>query len=252
MQTPTPTAAAHDPIGIIGPEWALERSSRGAALWRHAGAMTASAGEAVEVFALDLMGRGHRLSHRDQWNVPASGARFRVRRVLTGGRAFAFSDIDRARLEGLVLDWVREHKPRLVHVLELEPFGPGLLLALQAADVPVILTMQRLDGLRAALAPQGGRVAAPDTESGSTEQSSGPQASTASESEKPASAVDPVYAEALRSVRRIVVRSAADAATAQASGAPREKIRVMAGGRDGEVAVLRAYASLYRLLAAPA
>jgi len=220
----------------------------GASLWRHAGAMTASAKETVEVLALDRLGRGRRLGYRDQWNVPASGAKFRVRRVLTGGRAFVFSDLDRARLEGLVLDWVRERRPRLVHVLELEPFGPGLLLALQAADVPVILTMERLDELRASLAQQAGPTAQQETVSASL----GGLAVDNQAITKEASALDSVYAEALRSVRRVVVRSSADAAIAEASGAPRERIRVMAQGKEGQVAVLRAYASLYRLLAAPA
>lgn len=224
LQSATPegggaqTEGPRAPVGIVAPEWSLSRSARGAALWRHAGAMNASAGEGVEVLALDRDAAGARFTHRDQWNVPAADARFRLRRVVAGGRTATFSDLDRARLEGLVLDWVRERGPRLVHVLDLEPFGPGLLLALDAADVPAILTMERLDELRA-LHGRGGEL-------------------------------PPEYAEGLQTARRIVVRSAEDAAVAQAAGAPRERIRVMSEGPGGEIAVLRAYASLYRLLAA--
>lgn len=192
------------------------------------------------------------MSYRDQWNVPASGSKFRVRRVLAGGRTFAFNDIDRARLEGLVLDWVRERKPRLVHVLELDAFGPGLLLALEAAGVPVILTMERLDELRAALALHAPQKPVPvmDPKTGLVTMGQG----SASDSNEavPRLPADSAYAEALRSVRRVVVRCAEDAATAESSGAPRERIRVMAQGENSEVAVLRAYASLYRLLATPA
>lgn len=211
-----PTEHRTGPLGLIGPEWALQHSARGAALWRHAGVMCASAKEDVEVLALDHQGRSRRFSYRDQWNVPAPGARFRVRRVLAGGKTAVTSDLDRARMEGVVLDWIRVRKPRLVHVLDFETFGPGLFLALEATELPVILTLQRLDALRRVI-------------------------------EDPV-ALEP-FTTALNSVRRIVVRSAADAGIAQAAGAPREKIRVMAGGSDGETAVLRAYASLYRLLA---
>ena len=211
--TPESTAG---PIGLVAPEWALQHSARGAALWRHAGVMCASAKENVEVLALDHEGRSRRFSFRDQWNVPAPGARFRVRRVLAGGRTAAFGDLDRARLEGVVLEWVRVRRPRLVHVLDIDVFGLGLLFALEAAELPVILTLQRMDDLRRAM--------------------NDPEALA-------------VMEQALRSVRRIVVRSAADASVAQACGAPRETIRVMAGGPKGESAVLRSYASLYRLLA---
>lgn len=214
--------------------------------------MTASAQESVEVLALDRVGRGRRLSHRDQWNVPASGSKFRVRRVLTGGRTFAFNDIDRARLEGVVLDWVRERSPRLVHVLELEPFGPGLLLALQAAGVPVILTMARLDGLRTALALQAPPKPAPVMDPKTGLVSEGSSLPSDSRQAPPGPVLDSAYTEALASVQRVVVRCAEDAATAEAAGAPRERIRVMAQGKNSGVAVLRAYASLYRLLATPA
>lgn len=211
-------ASPSAPVGIVAPEWCLGRSPRGAALWRHAGAINASAREDVEVLALDPGARGRRFTYRDQWNVPAGGARFRVRRVVAGPRRGRLDELERSRLEGLVLGWVRERRPRLAHVLDVEPFGPGVLLALDAAGVPCILTMERLDELRALR----GLGAEPDDE----------------------------YREALGAVRRVVVRSADDAAVAQWAGAPRERIRVMTHGPEGEVAVLRAYASLYRLLAA--
>lgn len=182
--------------------------------------MCASAGEDVEVFALDQRGRGRRFTYRDQWNVPAPAARFRVRRVVTGGSAARIGELERARLEGLVLDWIRARDPRIVHVLDLDGFGPGLLFALAAADLPVILTLRRVDELRRALA---GPTSAFEGDGG--------------------------IADALASVMRIVVRSAVDASVAEEAGASREKIRVMAGGENGEQSVLKSYSSLYRMLA---
>ena len=172
------------------------------------------------MFALDQRGRGRRFTYRDQWNVPAPGARFRVRRVVAGGSAARTGELERARLEGLVLDWVRAREPRIVHVLDLDGFGPGLLFALAAAELPAILTLGRVDELRRAIA--------------------GPERVFEG---------DGGITEALASVRRIVVRSAGDASVAEEAGAPREKIRVMAGGKDSEQSVLRSYLSLYRLLA---
>ncbi|MEM9800559.1 MAG: glycosyltransferase [Planctomycetota bacterium] len=204
------------PIGIVAPEWSLQRSARGAALWRHAEAMTVSAGERVEILALDRDADGRRFHRRDQWNVPAPDARFRVRRIAAGHGEAGFDELDRARLEGAVLDWVRERRPRLVHVLDLEAFGPGVLLALDAAQVPTVVTLSRVDELRAGSDP-----------------------SRSAESVR----------AALSSVERIVVKSAADASVAEAAGAPRTRIRVMKPGTGGEIAILRAYASLYRMLA---
>ncbi|MFT5732049.1 MAG: hypothetical protein ACJAZN_000586 [Planctomycetota bacterium] len=216
-------AAAIDqaPIGLISPEWALRKSARGAALWRHAGVLSASGQERVEVLALDREAQGLRFAYRDEWNIPAPGVKFRVRRVKGGNRAATFNELTEARLEGSVLDWVRARRPRLVHVLGLDGFGPGVLLALEAAEVPTVLTLERVREFKAAMeaADQG----SPGTRD--------------------------LYASALSSVRRIIVRSTSDAAAAEASGAPREKIRVMKAGDAGDLSVLRAYASLYRLLA---
>ena len=154
---------------------------------------------------------------RDQWNIPAPNARFRVRRVGIGGREARVGELERARLDGLVLNWVRERRPRLAHVLDLDVFGVGLLWSLEAIGIPTVLTLERADALRAALSSGGDK---------------------ANE-----------HGEALRTVRRIVVRSAKDAAVAQALGAPREKIRVLAAtGKSSEASTLRAYASLYRLI----
>ncbi len=203
------------PLGLIAPEWSLRRSARGGALWRHAGAMTVSARETVEVLALDRDAQSRRFAVRDEWNIPAPDARFRVRRVAAGDRAASFDDLDRARLEGAVLDWVRDRRPRLVHVLGLEAYGPGVLLALQAAGVPTVVSLVRVDELKQA------------------------------QSHRDLAAV---HRAALESVRRIVVHSAADAAVAEAAGAPRSRIRVVNPGSGGETAVLRAYASLYRLI----
>ncbi|MEM9382840.1 MAG: hypothetical protein AAGB93_23005 [Planctomycetota bacterium] len=211
-----PAPSPLQPLGLVAPEWSLQRSARGAALWRHAGAMTVSAGETVEVLALDRDSQGRRFAVRDEWNVPAPDARFRVRRVAAGDRAAAFDDYDRARLEGAVLDWVRERRPRLVHVLDLDAYGFGVLLALEAAEVATVLTLDRVDEIRQAL---------DDRDLSSTQR------------------------DALASVRRLVVRSAADAAVAESAGAPRSRIRVVHPGSGGEGAVLRAYASLYRHLA---
>jgi len=208
--------ADRGPLGLIAPEWSLRRSARGAALWRHAGAMTVSAGETVEVLALDRDAQSRRFAVRDEWNIPAPDARFRVRRVAAGDCAASFDELDRARLEGAVLDWVRERRPRLVHVLDLEAYGPGVLLALQAAGVPTVVSLVRLDELKQAQSSQD---------------------------------LAAVHRAALQSVRRIVVRSSADAAVAEAAGAPRSHIRVVNAGSGGETAVLRAYASLYRLIA---
>lgn len=209
--------AAPAPIGLIAPEWALRSSNRGAALWRHAGVMAASAGERVEVLCLDRQGLGRPFEFRDEWNVPAPGARFRVRRVRIGGPMAELGALERARLEGIALEWVRERQPRLAHVLDLEAFGPGLLMALAAIEMPTILTLERVDELQGALARGG--------ESGAD------------------------GASALADVRRVIVRRASDIDAAEACGAPRERIRVMAaGGARGETAVLRAYASLYRLI----
>lgn len=216
-----PSLADRPPIGLIGPEWALRKSARGAALWRHAGVLSASGQERVEVLALDREAKGSRFAFRDEWNIPASGVNFRVRRVNGGDQAASFDDLSRARLEGAVLDWVRARKPRLVHVLGLDGFGPGVLLALEAAEIPTVLTLERLREFKAAMESAEAKV--PGTRD--------------------------LYATALSSVRRIVVRSTQEAAAAEASGAPREKIRVMKAGADGDVSVLRAYASLYRLLA---
>ncbi len=219
--TPRKAPVDRPPIGLIGPEWALRKSARGAALWRHAGVLSASGQENVEVLALDREAKGERFQYRDEWNIPTTGARFRVRRVNGGDRAAAFDEFTRARLEGSVLDWVRVRGPRLVHVLGLDGFGPGVLLALEAADVPTVLTLERVREFQAAME------AAEVKDAGTRA----------------------LYAEALSSVRRIIVRSTAEAAAAEASGAPREKIRVMKAGAEGEMPVLRAYASLYRLLA---
>ncbi|MEM1453475.1 MAG: glycosyltransferase [Planctomycetota bacterium] len=213
---PPPGPSSLQPLGIVAPEWSLQRSARGAALWRHSGAMTVSAGETVEVLALDRDSQGRRFAVRDEWNVPAPDARFRVRRVAAGDRAATFDDYGRARLEGAVLDWVRERRPRLVHVLDLDAYGFGVLLALEAAEVASVLTLDRVDEIRQTHA---------DRNLASTQR------------------------DALASVRRIVVRSAADAAVAESAGAPRSRIRVVNPGSGGEGAVLRAYASLYRHLA---
>ncbi|QDV08508.1 hypothetical protein Poly30_40560 [Planctomycetes bacterium Poly30] len=216
-----PSIADRPPIGLIGPEWALRKSARGAALWRHAGVLSVSGQERVEVLALDREARGARFAYRDEWNIPAPGARFRVRRVNGGDRAASFDELTRARLEGSVLDWVRARRPRLVHVLGLDGFGPGVLLALEAAEIPTVLTLERLREFKASME------AAEEKQAGTRD----------------------LYGAALSSVRRIIVRSTAEAAAAEASGAPREKIRVMKAGADGEMPLLRAYASLYRLLA---
>jgi hypothetical protein len=178
--------------------------------------MAISAGEDVEVLALDRDARGPRFATRDEWNVPGPDARFRVRRVTAGDRAATFDEMGRARLEGAVLDWVRERRPRLVHVLDLEAFGPGLLVALEAAEVPTVVTLERVDELCRASSDRGR---------------------------------DALFRQALGSVRRVIVRSTADAAVAEGAGAPRSRIRVIKPGKGGEGAVLRAYASLYRLLA---
>ena len=62
------------PVGLIGPEWALRKSARGAALWRHSGVLATSGKESVEVLALDREAKGARFAYRDQWNIPAPGA----------------------------------------------------------------------------------------------------------------------------------------------------------------------------------
>lgn len=209
------------PIGLISPEWALRKSARGAALWRHAGVLSTTGKERVEVLALDREAKGLRFTFRDEWNIPAPGAKFRVRRVNGGDRAVSFDQLSCARLEGAVLDWVRVRGPRIVHVLGLDGFGPGVLLALEAVGIPTVVTLDRLRELKAAM--------------------------DAEEAKLPGSR--DIYGAALSSARRIVVRSTADAAAAEAVGAPREKIRVMKAGADGEMTILRAYASLYRLLA---
>ena len=178
--------------------------------------MNASAKEAVEVFALDQRGIGKPFVPRDQWNVPATAARFRVSRVPIGGRTARVGELERAQREGLVLEWMRERRPRLAHVLDLDVFGVGLLWALEAVGVPTLLTLERADALRATLAMGG---------------------------------ADPEEAAAaLATVRRIVVRSSKDASVAQALGAPREKIRVLSSEGDSDLSALRAYASLYRLI----
>ncbi len=217
----TDETVARQPVGLIGPEWALRKSARGAALWRHAGVLSTSGKESVEVFALDREAKGARFTFRDEWNVPAPGAKFRVRRLNGGDRAASFDQLTCARLEGSVLEWVRARNPRIVHVLGLDGFGPGVLLALEAAGVPTVVTLDRLRELKAAM--------------------------VAGEEKLPGS--QDAYGAALSSARRIVVRSTADAAAAEAVGAPREKIRVMKAGAEGEMPILRAYASLYRLLA---
>ena len=209
------------PVGLVSPEWALRKSARGAALWRHAGVMATSGKERVEVFALDREAKGMRFTFRDEWNIPAPGTMFRVRRLNGGDRAASFDELSCARLEGAVLDWVRTRSPRIVHVLGLDCFGPGVLLALEAAGIPTVVTLDRLRELKAAMEADEAKL--PGAKS--------------------------TYATALSSARRIVVRSTADAAAAEAVGAPREKIRVMKAGAEGEMPILRAYASLYRLLA---
>ena len=214
-------SVGRQPVGLIGPEWALRKSARGAALWRHAGVMASSGKDRVEVLALDREAKGRRFTFRDEWNVPAPGAKFRVRRLNGGDRAASFDEISCARLEGAVLDWVRARNPRIVHVLGLDGFGPGVLLALEAAGIPTVLTLDRLRELKAAMERDEAKL------EGARE----------------------TYAAALSSARRIVVRATADAAAAETVGAPREKIRVMKAGADGEMPILRAYASLYRLLA---
>ena len=83
---------------------------------------------------------------------------------------------ERDRLEGAVLDWVRERRPRLVHVLDLEAFGPGLLVALEAAEVPTVVTLERVDELCRASSDRGR---------------------------------DALFRQALGSVRRVIVRSTA-------------------------------------------
>ncbi len=217
----TDETVERQPVGLIGPEWALRKSARGAALWRHAGVLSTSGKERVEVLALDREAKGMRFTFRDEWNIPAPGAKFRVRRLNGGDRAASFDQLSCARLEGSVLDWVRARDPRIVHVLGLDGFGPGVLLALEAAGVPTVVTLDRLRELKAAM--------------------------EAEEAKLPGSR--DAYGAALSSARRIVVRSTADAAAAEAIGAPREKIRVMKAGAEGEMPILRAYASLYRLLA---
>ncbi|MEM8710708.1 MAG: glycosyltransferase [Planctomycetota bacterium] len=223
-ETPKPTPASiadRQPIGLIGPEWALRKSARGAALWRHAGVLSASRQERVEVLALDRAANGARFTYRDEWNIPAPGARFRVRRVNAGDRTAAFDELSMARLEGAALEWLRERAPRIVHVLGIDGFGPGVMLALEAADVPTVLTLERLRELKAAMEAAASR---------------NPE-------------VRGHYRAALSSARRIVVRSTADAAAAEALGAPREKLRVMKATQEGEMPLLRAFARLYRLLA---
>ena len=217
----TDEIAQRQPVGLIGPEWALRKSARGAALWRHAGVLSTTSHEKVEVLALDREAKGVRFTFRDQWNIPAPGAKFRVRRLNGGDRAASFDELSCARLEGAVLEWVQAREPRIVHVLGLDGFGPGVLLALEAAGVPTVLSLERLRELAAAMEAAEAKL------HGARE----------------------TYRAALSSARRIVVRSMADAAAAEAIGAPREKIRVMKAGAEGEMPVLRAYASLYRLLA---
>lgn len=204
-----------NPIGIVAPEWSLKESARGAALWRHAGVMKAS-GIDVELLALDPASLGRRFLSRDEWNAPAKGVRFRVHRVNTGPRGAAFDELDKARLLGKVLDWARERRPRLVHVLDMGAFGPELLVALEAARVRTLLTIEHPE----LLVPYGFDDDAFE-----------------------------LQREALASCERIVVRSVDGATLVENAGAPRSSIRVVPIDRRDDRSILRAYASLYRALA---
>jgi len=223
--------------------------------------------------ARELQRRGHRV-HALALDYSGECAPYELRRVPADGveltrLAYLYHDhraladvVRNARAEELAVRWAREAGVELVHVHHPTGFGLGLLPALKAAGLPVVMTLHDYWALcprGQMLRADGGLCAAPEPEtcarclaatwpqllpSGGGE-ARGPRGEALATDAEAAAARTAYALEALSAADRLLTPSRAARAVFARAGLPAERVTVVENGIDvsglaAEVARLRA------------